>query len=56
MIDESKLEEVAGGRSYNEQWVCPECGYVLYLTHYNANFKIREHLDKHGWGPYGSSK
>lgn len=56
MIDNDKLEEVAGGRAYNEEWVCPDCGYVIYLTHYNANFKVREHMETHGFVAYGVRK
>ena len=53
VVNEDKLEEVAGGRAYNEKWVCPQCGYVIYLTHRNANFEISDHLYTHGWVGYG---
>jgi len=47
------MYKVAGGRAYNEEWVCPKCGYVIYLTHYNANFGVQEHLETHGFVGYG---
>ena len=34
-------------------WECPKCGYVLYLTHYNANFGVQQHLETHGFVCYG---
>lgn len=53
IVDENELKDVAGGRAYNEEWVCPKCGYVIYLTHYNANFAVSDHLHTHGWIGYG---
>ena len=28
IVDENELKDVNGGRAYNEEWVCPKCGYV----------------------------
>ena len=27
ILDANELEDVAGGRAYNEAWECPKCGY-----------------------------
>ena len=40
-------------RINNEAWECPKCGHVLYLTHYNANFGVQQHLETHGFVCYG---
>ena len=53
ILDANELEDVAGGRAYNEAWECPKCGYVIYLTHYNANFGVQQHLETHGFVGYG---
>ena len=53
IVDVNELKDVAGGRAYNEAWECPKCGYVIHLTHYNANFGVQQHLETHGFVCYG---
>ena len=53
-LNKEELKEVTGGITMeDEEWVCPKCGYVIYLTHYNANFGVQEHLETHGFVGYG---
>ena len=55
IVNDDELEEVAGGAARYEEWICPECGFLIIKSHYNIAFAIPEHLRTHG-GPYGSYK